>query len=243
MRTDKVWQSSDLTQKYLNGVRGVIPLAREQIEVMMQLVRHNGKPVTRFLDLGCGDGILTSVILERFTEAEGTLLDFSEEMLAAARKQLSHATSQLKFLRADYAYSDWVDMVADRYPFDVIVSGYSIHHQPDSRKKTLYAEIFDLLTADGIFINIEHVASATPWGELLWDHRFVDALHRMYQAQGKPKSRDEIFQVYYDSDERAANLLAPVDVQCQWLQDIGFTDVDCYFRIYELAVFSGRKPA
>ena len=243
MRTDKVWQSSELTQRYLNGVRGVIPLAREQIEVMMQLLLHNGKPITRFLDLGCGDGILTSVILERFTAAEGTLLDFSEEMLAAARKQLRHVAPQLEIFHGDYAYSDWMNVVADLSPFDAVVSGYSVHHQPDSRKKTLYAEIFDLLAAGGIFINIEHVASTTHWGELLWDHRFMDALHQMYQAQGKPKSKDEIIRDYYSSDERAANRLAPVDVQCQWLRDIGFADVDCYFRIYELAVFGGRKTA
>ncbi len=42
--------------------------------------------------------------------------------------------------------------------------------------------------------------------------------------------------------DRAANILAPVEDQCRWLRAIGFRDVDCYFRIYELAVFGGRKP-
>lgn len=243
MRTDKVWQSSEVTQRYLNGVRGVIPMAREQIEVMMQLLVHNGKPVTSFLDLGCGDGILSRAILEEFPKTEGTLLDFSKEMLDAAQKKLAYAAPQLRFLHADYANSDWLEMVAGQSPFDAIVSGYSIHHQPDIRKQTLYAEIFDLLAADGIFVNIEHVASATLWGELLWDQSFMDALYQMYQQQGHPRSRDEIFHIYYSSNERAANLLAPVDTQCQWLRDIGFVDVDCYFRIYELAVFGGRKRA
>jgi hypothetical protein len=26
------------------------------------------------------------------------------------------------------------------------------------------------------------------------------------------------------------------------LRDIGFVDVDCYFKVFELAVFGGRKP-
>ena len=243
MRTDKVWQSSEVTQKYLNGVRAIIPMAREQIEVMTQLLVHNRKPVTSFLDLGCGDGILARVILEKFPEARGTLLDFSEEMLDAAEEKLDYAAPQLKFINADYARSDWLETVSGRSPFDAIVSGYSIHHQPDHRKHSLYTEIFDLLAPGGIFVNIEHVASATPWGELLWDHSFMDALYQMYRQQGHPKSRDEIFHIYYDSAERAANVLAPVEVQCQWLRDIGFADVDCYFRIYELAVFGGRKLA
>jgi len=28
----------------------------------------------------------------------------------------------------------------------------------------------------------------------------------------------------------------------RWLQEIGFADVDCYFKIFELALFGGRKP-
>ena len=27
-----------------------------------------------------------------------------------------------------------------------------------------------------------------------------------------------------------------------WLREIGYEEVDCYFRIYELAVFAGRRP-
>ena len=40
----------------------------------------------------------------------------------------------------------------------------------------------------------------------------------------------------------AANILAPVEVQCQWLREIGFTDVDCYLKMFEVAVFGGRRP-
>jgi hypothetical protein len=27
------------------------------------------------------------------------------------------------------------------------------------------------------------------------------------------------------------------------LREIGYTDVDCYLKVFELAVFGGRKPA
>jgi len=33
-----------------------------------------------------------------------------------------------------------------------------------------------------------------------------------------------------------------VEAQCAWLGEIGFADVDCFFRILELALFGGRKP-
>ena len=49
---DTVWQKKELAQTYLTGVRGAIPLAQEQIEVMLCLIRAAGTGVSRFLDLG-----------------------------------------------------------------------------------------------------------------------------------------------------------------------------------------------
>ncbi len=242
-RTDKMWQSSTVVKNYLRGVRAVIPLASEQIEVMMRVIANREKPAHNFLDLGCGDGILGAVILERYPDARGTFLDFSEPMIDAARKKLATFGPQLTFGITDYANLNWIDAVTEQAPFDVVVSGYSIHHQPDERKQTLYAEIYNLLAPDGLFINIEHVASPSPWVESLWNNSFIDALHTMYAAQGQPKAREQIERDFMNSEERAANIVALVEDQCNWLRQIGFEDVDCYFKIYELAVFGGRRLA
>ena len=32
------------------------------------------------------------------------------------------------------------------------------------------------------------------------------------------------------------------EVFAHWLRQIGFQDVDCYFKAFELALFGGRKP-
>jgi hypothetical protein len=34
-----------------------------------------------------------------------------------------------------------------------------------------------------------------------------------------------------------------VEEQCRWLKEIGFVEVDCWFKVLELALFGGRKPA
>ena len=41
--------------------------------------------------------------------------------------------------------------------------------------------------------------------------------------------------------DRAANILAPVEEQCRWLQEIGFQHVDCFWKYFELAILGGIK--
>ena len=237
-RTDHIWKSQSLAATYLEGVRAAIPLALEQIDVMLRLVAGCGRPVGRVLDLGCGDGVLAAAIVQRVPGAEVVLADFSEPMLEAARKRFAAAGAAAHFVLADYGVPSWAEAVAEWAPYDAIVSGYSIHHQPDRRKRAVYREIFGLLNPGGVFVNIEHVSSPSQWLGSLNDAMFIDSLHRLHPNQ----SRDDVARLYYDRPDKDANILAPLEDQCAWLRDIGFTGVDCYLKVFELAVFGGRRP-
>ena len=237
-RSDKVWQTSALVATYLEGVRGAIPLAQEQIDVLLRLIAAARPERTlSFLDLGCGDGVLANAVLDRFPFATGVLADFSEPMLEAAGRRLAQHSSRAQYVHADYASPDWVDSVKPFAPFDAVVSGYSIHHQPDRRKLGVYTEIYGLLAPGGVFVNVEHVASPSEWLAAVNDELFVDRLHAVHRDQ----TRAQVEANYYRRPDKAANILAPVELQCQWLREIGFADVDCYLKIFELAVFGGRK--
>ena len=97
------------------------------------------------MDLGCGDGILGRALFGQRPDARGVFLDFSETMIAAARDKLIASPYEAVFMVQDYGQPGWVQAVVEQSPFDVIVSGFSIHHQPDHRKKAIYKELFDLL--------------------------------------------------------------------------------------------------
>lgn len=56
-------------------------------------------------------------------------------------------------------------------------------------------------------------------------------------------SRDHIAETFYVRPDKVENILASVDDQCHWLRQIGFGDVDCFFKVFELALFDGRKVA
>ena len=235
-----VWQDSTLARTYLEGVRGAIPLAAEQIEIMVRLSREIERPVRRILDIGCGNGILAAALLDAHPLAEAVLTDFSPTMLEAARDRFAARNDNVAILDADYSHASWLEKLPPG-AFDVVVSGYSIHHQPDERKRAVYREIFDLLAPGGLFVNIEHVSSATPWVQSLGDEYLVDAFHAHQTRLGTGKARSEVARECVYREDKSANLLSPVDEQCDWLRGIGFEDVDCFLKIFELAVFGGRK--
>ncbi len=146
---DTVWQGEVLTQTYLDGVRGAIPLATEQIDIMLRLIRASQPEVNWVLDLGCGDGILGTAVLDKYPSAHGVFIDFSQPMLTAAKQRLSSHPNAHTILQ-DYGDRGWENQLLKikdldtetnnlQSPisnlFDVIVSGYSIHHQPDSAKR------------------------------------------------------------------------------------------------------------
>ena len=237
---DSIWKSESVVAHYLNR-KNSRPFIREQTEVMLRLIRDLCRPIRRFMDLGCGDGVLAAVILGNYPDAEAILVDHSAPMLEAARQALRQSES-IRFCEADYRGPEWAQLAVRYSPLDLVVSGFSIHHQPDPRKRELYREIFDMLSPGGMFINLEHVASPSKRLASLWDSIRVDSLYQSAAQQGSDEGRAKVEQDYFARPERAANLFTGVETQCEWLRQIGYTDVDCFFKYFEMATFGGCKP-
>lgn len=229
------WQNPEVARHFLDERRAAVPYGADQVTLMVRLVEHLRPEPGRALDLGCGDGLLARALLERFSDASAALVDHSAPMLERARAAMAEYGSRVSIHHGDLAQP--LRFIIGDGPFDVVVSGYAIHHLPDERKRFLYGEIFGLLTPGGVFVNVEHVQSVTPRGEALWDRLMVEHLAR---HSGKPEAQVEA--EYHGRLDRADNILAPLETQLAWLREIGFAEVDCYFKWLELAVFAGVRP-
>jgi len=112
----------------------------------------------RMLDLGCGDGVLGRLALTHRASLEEVIsLDVSDAMLARARAAFSNEP-RVTVIKHDL--NQPLAQIAG--PFDVITSGFAIHHLADARKKSLFAEVASLLSEDGVFLNLDVVSSPTP---------------------------------------------------------------------------------
>ena len=103
--------------------------------------------------------------------------------------------------------------------FDLIVSGFAIHHLEHARKRDLFGEIAAQLTPGGAFLNLEVVASATP-------RRHAEFLAAIGRTADDPEDR-----------------LAPVEDQLAWMRAAGLTDVDCLWRWRGFALLAGESAA
>ncbi|HEY1284696.1 MAG TPA: class I SAM-dependent methyltransferase [Solirubrobacterales bacterium] len=178
------------------------------------LLEHVPLEARRILDLGTGDGRLLALLMTDRGDMSAVGVDYSEPMLEAAGRRFGGEE------RIEIVAHDLARPLPALGRFDAVVSSMAIHHLEHDRKQALYGEVFDLLEPGGVFANFEHVASATP------------RLHeRFFAAIGEPVENE-------DPSDR----LLDVETQLGWLREIGFEDVDCYWKWLEMALLIGVKP-
>ncbi len=242
-RVDEEWKGEDQVRVFLEGIRGAIPFFEAQLDTMMRLIEGLG--LSTFLDLGCGDGILSSRVLGAFPQARGVLLDFSPPMLEKARKALAAHLGRVELIEADLSDPGWAGLLrgaSSIKSYDLILSGYAIHHQSEDVKKRIYGAVFSLLNPGGIFINIDHVASPSERVRRISNDLFLECLRAYHEAENGPGDFEAVKALFQRRVDGEAKVLSPVWDQCNWLKELGFSEVDCFFKSFELAVFGGRKP-
>ena len=169
--------------------------------------------VRRILDLGTGDGRLLALVKLDHPDAAAVALAFSPTMLEAAQKRFDGNSSVT--VRAHNLDRPLPALGK----FDAVVSSFAIHHLTHERKRELYAEVYRALNPGGVFCNLEHVSSPTR------------DLHEEFLRRigWTPETEDP------------SNKLLEVEIQLAWLREIGFVDVDCFWKWRELALLAGRK--
>ena len=167
------------------------------------------------LDLGCGSGNATALLLKKFPNAEYTLLDASSDMLDLCRSRFPGAnmTYHRGYFR-EYAFPE--------SHFDLVVAGFSLHHLDSSEKQWIFPLLHKTLKQGGLLTcsdlmvtrnTAEHEQFLREW------QAFINASYPDGEKWAWMVEHHEA----YDRPDAYAD-------QKSWLLDAGFSYVDARWR-------------
>ncbi len=204
-----LWSSAEHALDYLRRADSI----PHRVEGEATLLEFVPAEAGRILDLGSGGGRLLALVKAARPKAHFVGLDFSPTMLEILQK-LFTGDSGVSIVAHNFEQP-----LPPMGKFDAVISSFAIHHVSHERKRALYEEIFAALAPNGVFCNLEHVASPT------------DGLHAGFLRA-----------ISCDNEDPSNKLLA-LETQLGWLREMGFVEVDCHWKWRELALFTGTKPS
>jgi len=205
--------------------RRLVPGLDAFYDTAADLLTLRGGPVDRVLDLGAGTGMLSAAVARRHPDAALVLLDGAAPMLAQAQRLL--APRRLTTIVADLR-----EALPDG-PFDAVVSALAIHHLDDADKRDLAARVLGVLRPGGVFVNAEQVRGPTEWLERSQREGWLQACRR------EGASEEELAGALA---RMTADRHTDTETQLRWLHELGYADVDCFYKRWQFAVIAGWRP-
>lgn len=236
------WAESD-SQQFIDLSDIVVPSRDEQARLICDLIPAEPDEHFMGVDIACGEGKLSQAILERYPEAQMTLLDGSEAMLTQAAENLGEFAYQIDLRQFDLFKSDWLDELPRRHR--VITSSLAIHHLDDAGKRELYRHLFDHLEPGGALLLADLVHPSSALAETAWANEWDRDVREQSLARTGSLAAFEQFQDgwnHYRTPDFEFDKPSRLIDQLQWLHEIGFTGVDCFWLRAGHAVYGGYKP-
>jgi tRNA (cmo5U34)-methyltransferase len=214
---------------YDRQIRQVVPYYDHALTTMVEVIAATCPKPRLIVDLGLGTGNLSGLLLSRFPDARLVGVDLVQALIDQAEQRLAGHGDCVSLIRAD---------VADfEFPLDcdVVVTSFMFHHLENPLKRRLFAQVYAALRSGGCFINLDFVHSGSDLYANVFDDLRIKAMH----AQGVSGERIQTEYVTH----RALEIPVPLETQVSWLAEAGFTDVECFWKYLNLAMFGGRKQS
>ncbi len=231
------WKEYDFVQDYIANRDIYIPERKRLMEITKSFYRHflQSNQYNNVLDLGCGDGAIIQELLKVDDKIKATLIDGSQHMLSIAKEHLKKFKN-ISFVKATFQEILREDIVPNG--FDFIISSLSIHHLTLDEKKALFECVYSHLNAGGYFLNIDVILAPTEaieqWYLLLWREWIIDE----QTALNKDGNYEAVICRYKDNKDNKPDTLTD---QLNALKNIGFRDVDCFYKYGIFTIFGGKK--
>ena len=232
------WAKVEFSQEYRDNADVYIVERSRLLEILKSFYRYflTEKEQKSILDLGCGDGIITQELFKIDNSISATLVDGSEDMLNSAKERLK------EFKKINYIPASFQEILGKdilHRNFDFIISSMAIHHLTMDEKISLFRKVYAHLHPKGYFLNIDVVLSPDEnlekWYLLLWKE-WIDERKKSLGIEGD--FFDDIIDRYKNNKDNKPDTL---ENQLNALKDIGFRNVDCFYKYGIFTMYGGRK--
>lgn len=179
----------------------------------------------RVLDLGCGGGSLSYLVMQISKKSTVVGFDQNPEALEAYMRNLSAFSGRVATVKGDISYDDL------GMGYDLVVASMALGNIENQFKETLCSRIFASLKPGGLFISRDFLLGSSPGLNACYERSWLQEMKSSELEKGS-----------FDAETTLCEHPAPLRQYLQLLENEGFVDVDCHWRYLNFAIFGGRKP-
>lgn len=218
----------------------LVPGRKEMYDAIVRMLPLGDEKVT-IVDLGCGQGYLSELLLNRFPFVHLVGVDFSEPMLNAARNRLAAFRERITLIEADFNNPSWCTAIEGKAR--AVLSTHAIHHLTSDEKQTLFERLFQITDERGFFINGDMILpQATVMEQTfieIWIDQVVENLRR--NLPNDEITREKVAKKHYERMKEEADQPDRLVQQIKSLRKAGFCRVETFWQLFGFAAYIAFK--
>lgn len=203
--------------------------AKISLELITEAAKRIVPNAVNLLDIGCGAGNYTVMMLSKIANLNCTLVDLSKPMLDKAYERVSKETNN----KVNIVQGDIREVELEENQFDIILAGAVLHHLRDDQDwDTTFRKLYSLLKSRGCLMISDLITQDT---ELLntytWE-RYGDFLESIGGKEYRSKVLDYVAR---EDSPRSMNY------QLDLMKKVGFKTVEILHKNMCFGAFGGIK--
>ena len=203
--------------------------AKITLELITEASKRMIPNAKNLLDVGCGAGNYTLMMLSKIPDLNCTLVDLSKPMLDKALERVSKMTSSdISIVQGDIRE---VKLIENHY--DIILAGAVLHHLRDDKDwEATFEKLYKLLKPGGCLMISDLITQDTELlNEYIWE-RYGDYLETLGGKEYRQKVLDYVAK---EDSPRSMNY------QLDLMKKVGFRKVEIIHKNMCFGAFGGIK--